>query len=160
MKKIILFMVLTCLIPVFLLAAENETDQSAFKNVKTFIDKKRGVNPKTFKTKNGEIKIKLDASKLNFQIIYDTVPNELTSYLNNPGESIYRSIRIQFLSKSGSAILKAECALDKLSWQEEGNTNHLVCKDSIACSALDYSRIDSITTSVGSYSYFSLSESK
>ena len=160
MKKIILIMVLVCFIPVLLLAAEDDTDQTAFKNVKTFIDKKRGVVPKSFKTENGEIKIKLEASKLNFQIIYDSVPNELTAYLNNPGESIYRSIKVYYLSKNGSVILKAECALDKLSWQEGGNTKHLVCKDSIACNALDYSKIDSVATSVGSYPYFSLSGSK
>jgi len=160
MKKVVLFMVLACFTPTFLLAAENESDQSTFENVKTFIDKKRGLTPKRFKTENGEIKIKLDESRLNFQVIYDTIPNELTSYLDNPGESIYRTIRIQFLSKSGSAILKADCSLDKLTWEEEGDTKRLVCKDSIACGALDYSRIDSATISVGSYNYLSVSGTK
>ena len=110
----------------------------------------KGMQPKTFVMKNGEaieaeLGMKWSSGKLEYKLIYKTIPLALSNYLDDPDYlDLAGVIKIQFLDKDNSKIFETRCFLTNAIWEEK----ILAYRNSIYCNEENYSKIQNVNVSV------------
>jgi hypothetical protein len=118
-----------------LLLAQGTIDQSYAQTVNRSGTKNvlntQGGEIRSFDVNKGEavVKIKWDADRLNYQLIYKKIPKILKLYINNlhPNSSI---VTIGFLDKDGFTITQRSCYANSFVYENDGK--NLVCRNFIS----------------------------
>ena len=134
---------------IFILLSSNiilaEENKSFFDNFTRLFNKKINLQPRNLAFNNGKVKLKYTAGRINYEIIYKDMTEELMTHLYKSKRDPREAILMEYLDDEGKGILKTSCYLNEITSQNDGS---LICRGSYECEEDDYRRIQDLTISL------------